>query len=117
MDSQGVGTGKITKGDDGGIRTGPDKLREMKQLLGNAMERITVYVGDSNTDLPCLLYADIGIIIGDGKSLIETCNRVGIAVRNGISLKDIARTLGKDKGLVLYHYKDWFGVIESGLLQ
>jgi phosphoserine phosphatase len=119
MDSAGVGTGKLTKGEQGGIRNGPDKLGEMKQLLGDVSRDITVYAGDSNTDLPCLLYADVGIIIGHAKSLIETCRRVGIVVKYGTSLKEIVQTKPLTKGpeLILYQFDDWYGVIESGLLE
>jgi thiamine phosphate phosphatase / amino-HMP aminohydrolase len=115
MDSSGVGTGKLSKSYEEGIRTGPDKLREMKQVLGNS-QSITVYIGDSNTDLPCLLHANIGIIIGSGESLIETCNRVGIAVEQEFSFNDTIQTWRKGI-LTLYHFNDWYGIIESGLLE
>jgi hypothetical protein len=113
MDSSGLGTGKLTKSYEEGIRTGADKLREMKLVLGDS-QSITVYIGDSNTDLPCLLHADIGIIIGSGKSLIETCHRVGIVVEHGFSFKN---TTWRKGILTLYHFNDWYGIIESGLLE
>jgi phosphoserine phosphatase len=118
MDSEGKGTGKLTKEGKTGICTGHDKLREMKTVLqhnSSSESIVTAYIGDSNTDLPCLLYADIGIIIGDGKSVIETCNRVGITVRQNLSSGGIKR---KDEttGLILYHYYDWNGILDSGLL-
>lgn len=116
----GKGTGMLTKGDEQGICTGPDKLREMKKIVekNRIPEDVTVYIGDSNTDLPCLLYADIGIILGEGKSIIETCRRVGIPVDEGerIDVEDVGK--GKvEKVKKLYHFEGWNGICESGLIQ
>jgi soluble P-type ATPase len=111
----------LSKAEEEGICTGPDKLREMKNLIDKyekPEDIVTVYIGDSNTDLPCLLHADIGIIIGDGKSVIETCNRVGIKVESGGPLREVlvAARL-KNKELILYHFHDWNSIIDSGILE
>ena len=103
MDSEGKGTGKISKGDDSGICTGYDKLREMKKVIAEHATSdsfIMVYVGDSSTDLPCLLHADIGIIMGSGSSLLEICKRVGINVESGQSLRKIDRER-QEKGVTV----------------
>lgn len=117
MDSDGKGTGKI-KRDDGGICTGYDKLREMKKLIAECATPhsfIMVYVGDSIIDLPCLVHADIGIIMGSGSSLIEICERVGVNVESGQLLRKIDP---QEKGVTsLYHFNDWYGIISSGLLE
>ena len=117
----GKGTGMLSKSDEDGICTGPDKLREMKKVMtqkGGQEDVITVYIGDSNTDLPCLLYADIGIIIGDGKSVIETCERVGVKVESGglISIKGVQK-VKDEKELKLYHFDGWDLINKSGLLE
>jgi soluble P-type ATPase len=79
---------------------------------------LTVYVGDSNTDLPCLLHADIGILIGDGSSVLETCERVGITVESGGSMKDISRKArAEKKEPTLYHFENWHSIINSGILE
>jgi phosphoserine phosphatase len=121
MDSEGKGTGMLSKAEEDGICTGPDKLREMKNLIDKYAKPddvVTVYIGDSNTDLPCLLHADIGIIIGDGKSVIETCKRVGIKVESGGSLREVLTTRRtENKELILYHFHDWNSIIESGILE
>ena len=117
MDAEGKGTGKMTEEGKMGICIGHDKLREMKTMLEKkpASESIvTVYVGDSNTDLPCLLHADIGIIIGEGKSVIETCNRVGIKVNRELSMQAIKPREGKAEP-ILYHYDDWTAIVNSSL--
>src|SRR5579859_2212113 len=110
MDSEGKGTGKITKSNGDEIRNGLDKLREMKKVMQShpTEDAVTAYVGDSNTDLPCLLHADIGIIIGEAKSLRNTCERVGIRVENGASLREMTQ-IGKNvsAGHTLYWFFDW----------
>lgn len=116
----GRGTGMLSKSGDEGICTGQDKLREMRKVMkqkGISEDDITVYIGDSNTDLPCLLYADIGIIIGEGKSVIETCNRVGVEVESGglILMKETG-IMNNEKELKLYHFDGWNSISKSGIL-
>jgi phosphoserine phosphatase len=117
----GKATGMLTKSDEEGICTGLDKLREMKKLVqrrgGQNEDIVTVYIGDSNTDLPCLLYADIGIIIGEGKSVIDTCERVGINVESEemISVEGVQK-VKDERDLKLYHFGGWDSIIKSGLL-
>lgn len=80
------------------VRTNLDKL----QYFTRSQDLIHVYVGDSSTDLDCLLNADIGICIRDesmGSSqsgLAEALHRVKVSVRHvsdqthGQGLDDIA---------------------------
>jgi hydroxymethylpyrimidine pyrophosphatase-like HAD family hydrolase len=120
MDSEGKGTGTISIGCDTGICTGYDKLREMKKVMAETAisdSFIMVYIGDSITDLPCLLHANIGIIMGNSPGLIETCKRVGINVESGQSLRKIDRERQKREVISLYHFNDWYGIISSGLLE
>lgn len=120
MDSEGKGTGIISIGDNTGICTGYDKLREMKKVVEETATSdsfIMVYIGDSITDLPCLLHADIGIIMGNSPGLIETCKRIGINVESGQSLRKIDRERQKQGVISLYHFNDWYGIISSGLLE
>lgn len=79
------------------IRTSGDKLAVLQTLRQSARsssndddDDITlVYVGDSSTDLECLLAADVGICIRDGtgagssssqKDFADLCQRIGIDV-------------------------------------
>jgi thiamine phosphate phosphatase / amino-HMP aminohydrolase len=120
MDSEGTGTGKLSKRNEDGIRTGYDKLREMKKVLKqneSSHPIVTVYVGDSNTDLPCLLHADIGLIIGNQEGLRETCARVGIKVESGISLREINKKQKESEELRLFQFDDWHAIVKSGLLE
>ncbi|KAL9937161.1 hypothetical protein V8E36_003570 [Tilletia maclaganii] len=48
-----------------GIRTGKHKLEVLRSLSLSSEDTITIYIGDSSTDLPCLLHAHIGILIGN----------------------------------------------------
>lgn len=75
--------------EDGGIWTGWDKLRVMKDMIVRENEKsaagtaaLVVYVGDSTTDLLCLLEADVGIIFGT--KLDAVCERLGIGIKNGL---------------------------------
>ena len=63
-----------------------DKLEVMQAVLRRDEDRglavaagPSVYVGDSNTDLECLLAADRGIVMADGpdSALLETLRRIG----------------------------------------
>jgi phosphoserine phosphatase len=121
MDDEGKGTGKLSKRGVNGIRTGHDKLREMKKVMQKhrySNDFFTVYVGDSNTDLPCLLFADVGIIIGKGGSLIEICKRAGLNVFAGAKLNEIVRSSKETRNdKRLYHFKDWNEILEAGLLE
>lgn len=77
---------------DRGIWTAGDKARVLEGQLaetgGNdGGPRTAVYVGDSTTDLACLLRVDVGICVRDEpltseqKSLAETLDRLGIPCR------------------------------------
>lgn len=58
-----VATGKLTKSahsnGEGGVRTGIHKLHIMQSID----VAVKVYVGDSTTDLPCLVNADFGLVM------------------------------------------------------
>jgi hypothetical protein len=121
MDDEGRGTGYLTKGTGVGICTGFDKLREMKSVLRDRLSEsngpvTTVYFGDSNTDLPCLLYADIGIIMGNNSDFIVTCNRIGIHVSRNLS-PEARKEKNANEGVTLYHCKDWNEVLNSNFLE
>lgn len=73
---RGDGSGSLEGGLEGGngVLTAGDKVRGMERLVreagavrgeGERVEPFTIYVGDSPTDLGCLLKADVGICIRD----------------------------------------------------
>ncbi|PWN89588.1 hypothetical protein FA10DRAFT_268118 [Acaromyces ingoldii] len=104
------GTGRLTKSNDvgapglSGIRVGSHKLREMKRLL-NARSRdsiMVLYAGDSNTDLPCLLEADYGLLLGDAAGLKKTLERIGLSHLVSDTVDDWLQNKTK-----LVHVKDW----------
>ena len=83
-----VGPGILDPGDeraDGTARVltnSQDKLDVMQTVLRREERlagRPSVYVGDSNTDLECLLAADRGIVMADGpdSALLQTLKRIG----------------------------------------
>ncbi|KAF8472771.1 hypothetical protein BDZ91DRAFT_790605 [Kalaharituber pfeilii] len=71
-----------------GIWTASDKLAIMHSLLPTPKSQsqshsLTIYVGDSPTDLPCLLRADVGFVLGCNQTLEETCKRMGLKIVDG----------------------------------
>jgi 2-hydroxy-3-keto-5-methylthiopentenyl-1-phosphate phosphatase len=69
------------------VATSDAKLASMKALLRSWRDRVSsssiVYIGDSGTDIECLMEAGVeGVIMSEDEksSLIETMKRVGIAV-------------------------------------
>ena len=83
-----------------GLRTGQDKLERLIARQRGLSDRMrhadpfTIYVGDSETDLDCLLWANYGICIRDepmstGQSqLAEVCEKANIKVRHVSEMKD-----------------------------
>ncbi|KAH8731485.1 hypothetical protein GQ44DRAFT_698819 [Phaeosphaeriaceae sp. PMI808] len=77
-------SGQISPEESNKIISSEDKLRYLKQIGSINTARI-VYVGDSGTDIECLLAADLGICIRDKpmgssqKKLSETVERLGVA--------------------------------------
>lgn len=96
---KGIYANQITSGPSGkldrhfpkekrGIWTARDKSRVLEEVLAEQGGReTTVYVGDSLTDLDCLLSVDIGICVkdemmgGEQKSIAEALDRLGIPCR------------------------------------
>ncbi|KAK0656825.1 hypothetical protein B0T16DRAFT_501453 [Cercophora newfieldiana] len=67
------------------ILTAGDKLEAAKVLVGNREGgRKWMYVGDSATDLACLLEADLGVVMAsEGQSsLLSTLERIGVDVKH-----------------------------------
>lgn len=82
-------------GEDGGIWTAGDKVKVMRDFIGGGEQKeeeekaLVVYVGDSVTDLLCLLEADVGVVFG--RKLDDVCERLGVPIRDGLVVGDIGR--------------------------
>ncbi|CCF53051.1 hypothetical protein NDA11_005601 [Ustilago hordei] len=109
MDEDGKGTGKLTKslplsllnlagGSRGGIRTGIHKL-EIMQALAKEEEVVKVYVGDSTTDLPCLVNADFGLVMKN---------------KDGFEESSIGKTIARAKPPIKKLYKDHTDFLQAG---
>ena len=132
--------GNRTEADDGGIWTGLDKARVMDSLIefhnesdpashgdmeGNAevvQRPWVVYIGDSTTDLECVLNANVGVCIRDKlrtseqKALEEVLNRVGVECVH-VGLWHEQRVQGRANGREkIYWARDFEEVICSGVL-
>ena len=86
-------------------------LREMVKRLGgaNGNEKV-IYVGDSGTDLECLVEKGVvGVVMtGDGEGgLMKTLRRIGVEVRH---VKDYDKSLA-----VLYWMRDFDELLKSPL--
>jgi len=53
------------------ILSGFDKLAFCQRIAAEKPESVHVYVGDSLTDWPCLLWADVGVLMGSNSSLMK----------------------------------------------
>lgn len=60
-----------------------EKLETFKKILENSDnsddKRLTVYIGGSTADLPCLLEADVGIVMGSSISLRKLGKHFGVS--------------------------------------
>lgn len=76
---------------EGGIWTAGDKVKVMRDFIGGGeqKEALVVYVGDSVTDLLCLLEADVGVVFG--RKLDGVCERLGVPIRDGLVAGDTPR--------------------------
>ncbi|RIB13945.1 HAD-like domain-containing protein [Gigaspora rosea] len=79
---------------------------------------ISAYIGDSDTDLPCLLEANIGIIMGNNNTLSKYCAKFGIEIVEGlvgkIDTNDLITT--KKRHYKLFRVQSWKEISDSGLL-
>lgn len=73
-----------------------DKERIFQDLIGNTTERsdgVSVFVGDSITDLLALLRSDVGILIGKSQTVRKVAKSFGIKL---LPLQDIQEMKGGD---------------------
>lgn len=104
-------TGRFV-GPSGGetIRTGIHKRRLLEQLTERGADGPVVYVGDSTTDLPCLLWADVGVVMGANGSLLHTLSTAaqGVKLVSPTAWLELAQAstpqLPRD---TLVHVQDW----------
>ena len=89
---------------------GAEEKREQIALLRKA--HVVVYVGDSATDLPALLEADVGILIGESSSARRIAAQFGVRVAPLPSadstrlLSDDGLAVAQQPGLV-WEARDW----------
>ncbi|CAG8609321.1 13354_t:CDS:2 [Acaulospora morrowiae] len=112
FDEADTATGKLERN----VLSAIDKLKIFKSLE-IPKGTMSVYIGDSDTDLPCMLEADIGIIMGSNCALTETCEKFGIEVVDGlvgkINMKDFSSKKGCNK---LFRVQEWKEILDSKLL-
>ncbi|KAK3311141.1 uncharacterized protein B0T15DRAFT_571569 [Chaetomium strumarium] len=92
------------------LATAGDKLRAMRSLREGLKEQKVVYFGDSTTDLPCLIEANLGVIMADDveSKLLKTLRRVGFE----------APHVGEaGPGSSLVWARDFHEVLRSGVME
>jgi len=111
MDDNSLGTGLLKKDGKGmeDIRTGMDKLKVFVEASSGPEE--SVYIGDSSTDLLCLLEASVGVIMGRNEGLADLCRRFNVEVVEGVDYKP------DESHRLLYRFDDWNQLLESKLLK
>ncbi|CAG8548470.1 9560_t:CDS:2 [Funneliformis mosseae] len=104
-------TGKLNRK----VLCATDKLEIFKQFH-TPKDTLSVYIGDSDTDLPCLLQANIGIIMGNNKTLTKYCNKYGIVIVEGLTDRVEIYDGTEQKNGKLYRVQGWKEIADSGLL-
>jgi len=90
-----------------------DKLEIFNQL-NITKSNLSVYIGDSDTDLPCLLQANIGIIMGNKRSLTKYCDKYEIEIVEGLT--NFGSNMFSEKNRKLFRVQNWKEISDSGLL-
>ncbi|KAL1915328.1 uncharacterized protein VTP21DRAFT_6786 [Calcarisporiella thermophila] len=89
--------------------TGADKRKEMRKIREKEKKPI-IYVGDSVTDLGCLVDADVGFVFGDSTSLLTQIRRLKIELLRSPP-PPLDALLGANPGFhispVLYKVTSW----------
>lgn len=83
-DRHGVSTGEIDvriPGSSGKHRRFRDLAAMAQETTANSERTLTVFVGDSVTDLLAMLDADVGIVVGNSGTFARVASAFGIPVR------------------------------------
>ncbi|KAL9066038.1 MAG: hypothetical protein Q9161_007828 [Pseudevernia consocians] len=122
----GDGSGGLDRvfGAEGGVWTAGDKERVMSGVIeaavgGNSSVPRTIYIGDSPTDLACLIKAEVGICIRDGAMTGEQRELQGTLERVGVECLHVGRFEDEqmeDGGKRLWWARDFEEVCQSGVM-
>ena len=91
--------------------TAGDKLRAMESLTARLGEEKVVYLGDSTTDLACLVAADLGVVMADDaeSKLLRALKRIGFDVSHVSEPWEDGRRL--------VWARDYDEVLQSGVME
>lgn len=65
---------------EGDLHSCPDKTMAFIEEQTRAGAERSIYFGDGEADLGALLEADLGVVMGEARSLRSTCERIGVNV-------------------------------------
>ena len=112
LDNNGLSSGLIGKD----MISSFDKVKIVQEIIAvDKSDGLSIFVGDSITDLLSMLATDLGIIVGDSKTLLQVAEIFGIQVKpleqllyqEDLSFK--CREVGNKK-TVLYSAANWFEI-------
>ncbi|MCO5591030.1 hypothetical protein L7F22_045006 [Adiantum nelumboides] len=111
-----ITSGSCTSGDIKRVIETPfDKERVFEELMHNlkSLSRSvrSIYIGDSVTDLLCLLEADMGIVIGSDSTLQRVSKAFGVLMmplyKGVLEMAKLGNARGGKKPGVIYTVRDW----------
>ncbi|XP_065065665.1 uncharacterized protein LOC135691659 isoform X1 [Rhopilema esculentum] len=112
LDNNGLSSGLIGKD----MISSFDKVKLVQDIIAeDKIDGVSIFVGDSITDLLSMLATDLGIIVGDSKTILQVAKIFGIHVKpleqllyqEELSFK--CREVGNKKP-VLYSAANWFEI-------
>lgn len=112
------GNGYPSTSGDRTIRTSGAKaslLHEFRRSTDDKGRSLLMYVGDSATDLGCLLNADFGIVVQDDpmasgqQELAETCQRIGVSI---YPIAEALNQPGNDCETKLWSIRDFSEIVQ-----
>ncbi|MCO5602812.1 hypothetical protein L7F22_056951 [Adiantum nelumboides] len=111
-----ITSGSFTSGDIKRVIETPfDKERVFEELMHN-MESLSrsvrsIYIGDSVTDILCLLEGDLGIVIGSDSTLQRVSKAFGVLMmplyKGVLEMAKLGNARGGKKPGVIYTVTDW----------
>lgn len=103
LNACGVCTGESLRSVEGGV----DKAAVLARLRSGSQAGPLVYIGDSPTDIPPLLAADVGVVFGEQPTLREVLTVAGVRV---LPLCEFDKKMNVHSP-TLYHTNSWHEIV------
>lgn len=93
------------------VEGGPDKAAVLERLRTETPAGPLVYIGDSPTDIPPLLAADVGVVFGEQPTLRHVLSLAGVCVRPLASIAEGMPTHASENSPILYCTNSWHEIV------